>query len=652
MVGLPLHEGFWGTTVVAGYGRSHTLWMGGWPQQRYALVTRSLGNGIPLWERTFEWSPPRDKLSGGYYPGRSCMALAADTLYLAMDADVERLHAETGEVQGRLAGPRPDGQIKWLAADANTLAVLAGDPDQYQSSSLQNELRNPFGTTLAAYDLAAGGKLLWREDEAGPVDHAEVALRDGHLFLHAQGSRVACRDLRTGKVRWANTDPQALALLADRTERRQDLLVSLPILTAAPEVLFFSAAWLKNQVALDPADGKLLWSQPAGKAARTLHSLVLDGKVRLPNAVLDARTGEKVSDEKLPAAGCGPTKAVPGYLLTAFASCVPVGGTTPVRATDVKGPCDIGPVVADGLVLNPSGRCRCNLEMQGYRAFGGAGAFDPHAPVADPARLVPGPAAAEPATTAPPAAADPRDWPTYRHDSGRSGASPATVAKGGPARLLWQFAEPPAGLAPPPPAGQTLETRYYPEFVPTQAVAAEGRIIYGGADGVVRCLDAATGKPAWDYPVGTKLFAPPTLAGGRAYVGAGDGWVYCLRLRDGALIWRFRAAPIDRRIAWYGHQISTWPLTGGVIVHGGTAYAVAGYQDHNGIHGWALDAATGGPKGAFPDQWAVTALDRQTGQPAWSIPLPGAPIYEGLSIDRDGRVLVALLAGGVAAIGK
>ncbi len=869
--GLPLHEGFWGTTIVAGNGRSHTLWMGGWPQQRYALVTRSLGNGAPLWERTFAWDPPRDRLSGGYYPGRSCMVLDGDVLHLMMDAGIEQVNAETGETLGRIAGPKPGGQAKWIAAENGVLVVLSGEPDTYKSTSLQNELLNPHGRTLAAYEMKGGYEQLWMDEEAGDIDMCEIAIRDGRLFYFAEGARAACRDIKTGKVIWENSTPEALAALGPRQPRRPDLLVSVPILTAAPEVLLFSAAWLTNQTALDPADGKVLWSQQAGKSGRVLHSLVLDGEVHLAGSVLDARTGQKLRDERLPASGCGPTKAVPGMFLTTFASCVPIGASEPVRATDVKGPCDAGPVVADGAVLNASGRCRCNLEMQGYRVFKGAGSFDPHAPVEDPARLVAGPAAKDP----PSGAADPRDWSAYRHDAGRSGVSPAKV--GGAAGVVWRFEPPASGLAAPPPAGQTLKSTYYPEFVPTQAVAADGRVLQGGPDGVVRCLDAATGKAVWEYPVGSKLFAPPAIAGARVYAGAGDGWVYCLRLKDGALAWRFRAAPVERRIGWYGHQTSTWPLAGGVAVHDGTVYAAAGYQDHNGVHVWALDAASGavkwsshdaakdveqamaafghvaiaagrlwlctasvipgsfdlatgekrvlpntqfsgnarrgmeigafggdwvmaggrrlshpmrelwrerekntgisfvrasaklqagaqacfgieaieeceflpvadgeiaaviqspiprsgregkvfawpaaellkfceatvepkpqflgsraplylvplgkaskeafvppipvlwepaalnanglvlaadavvvshataGAKEEFPDKWAVSALDRKTGQPVWSVDLPGAPIYEGLSIDRDGRVLVAMMDGGLVAIGK
>ena len=593
---FPLHEGFWGTTLVAGNGRSHTLWMGGWPNQKYALVTRSLGNGAPLWERTFAWSPPRDTLAAGYYPGRSCMVLEGDRLYLALEADIEQLNAETGEVQGKITGPIPGGQVKWFGIEGGVLVLLAGEADKYKYSSLQNELLNPYGSSVAAYDLKAGGKQLWCEKENGNIDHSEIAIRGDSVFIHAQGARVVARDLKTGKVKWENTDSKTLGLLADRTERNQNMLVSVPILTAAPQLLFFSAAWLKNQVALDPEKGTLLWSQPAGKYGRVLQSLVMDGKVRLSGAVLDGRTGAKISDDKLPTSGCGPTKAVPGLFLTTFASCVPVDGTAPVRTTDVKGPCDAGPIVVDGMVLNASGRCKCNLEMQGYRVFLGAGAFEPHAAGDDAGRLVKGPASDEAFVKT---ASDPRDWATYRHDAARSGASPVSV--GTATRILWQNEAPKSGLVPPPPAGQTLPNQYYAEHIPTQAAAAEGRIVQGGADGVIRCFEAGSGKLVWDYPVGSKIFAVPALSCGRVYAGAGDGWVYCLRLKDGVLAWRVRAAPVERRITWYGHVTSTWPLTGGVVVQDGIVYAVAGYQDHNGIHVWALDAANGGVKWSSHD---------------------------------------------------
>ena len=45
------------------------------------------------------------------------------------------------------------------------------------------------------------------------------------------------------------------------------------------------------------------------------------------------------------------------------------------------------------------------------------------------------------------------------------------------------------------------------------------------------------------------------------------GWVYCLRMEDGTLIWRFRAAPMDKRLIAYEQVESLWPVHGSVLIH-------------------------------------------------------------------------------------
>jgi hypothetical protein len=117
----------------------------------------------------------------------------------------------------------------------------------------------------------------------------------------------------------------------------------------------------------------------------------------------------------------------------------------------------------------------------------------------------------------------------------------------------------------------------------------------GDADGVIRAIRLADGSERWRYFVGSKFFAPPTYHRGRIVAGAADGWVYCLDAEDGQLVWGRRVAPSDRRIMWYGHLASTWPLSGGVIVQDDVVYAVAGFQAGYGVHAAALRLADGAP---------------------------------------------------------
>jgi outer membrane protein assembly factor BamB len=77
------------------------------------------------------------------------------------------------------------------------------------------------------------------------------------------------------------------------------------------------------------------------------------------------------------------------------------------------------------------------------------------------------------------------------------------------------------------------------------------------------------------------------------YVGSADGWVYAFEAVSGRLLWRFRAAPVERKIPLYGRLSSTWPVASGVLLEDGVVYAAAGIASYDGTHVYALDAVTG-----------------------------------------------------------
>jgi outer membrane protein assembly factor BamB len=124
-------------------------------------------------------------------------------------------------------------------------------------------------------------------------------------------------------------------------------------------------------------------------------------------------------------------------------------------------------------------------------------------------------------------------------------------------------------------------------------VTAGGLVFLGGSDGIVRALDAATGKGKWIACTGGAVLCPPTVAAGRVFAGSADGRAYALEAATGKVLWSFRAAPVERRIFVYGRLISAWPVGGGVLVEGATAYFGAGINDFDGTHVYAVDAATG-----------------------------------------------------------
>jgi len=127
----------------------------------------------------------------------------------------------------------------------------------------------------------------------------------------------------------------------------------------------------------------------------------------------------------------------------------------------------------------------------------------------------------------------------------------------------------------------------------TAPVTAGGIVFISGSDGIVRALDAKTGKLRWKGYTGGAVRIPPTIWKGRALVGSGDGWVYAFEALTGRLLWRFRAAPAERKIPVYGSLLSTWPAASGILVEDGIAYVSAGIVNYDGTYVYALDAATG-----------------------------------------------------------
>ena len=111
----------------------------------------------------------------------------------------------------------------------------------------------------------------------------------------------------------------------------------------------------------------------------------------------------------------------------------------------------------------------------------------------------------------------------------------------------------------------------------------------------LHALSAADGESAWAFVADGRIDSPPTLSSGRCLFGTRSGFVYCLRASDGAMVWRFRASPQDRRLFAYEQLESAWPVHGSVLVDGDTTYFTAGRSSRldGGIRLYALHVETG-----------------------------------------------------------
>jgi outer membrane protein assembly factor BamB len=127
---------------------------------------------------------------------------------------------------------------------------------------------------------------------------------------------------------------------------------------------------------------------------------------------------------------------------------------------------------------------------------------------------------------------------------GYTGASPVLVAKRAyygtfsndvvaadlaTKRILWHYEN---------------RARSFPFY--SSAAAVGDRIVLGGRDKLVYCLNARTGKPIWTFPARARVDSSPAIASGRVYIGSNDGHFYVLDLAAGKKLWDFTAgAPLS-----------------------------------------------------------------------------------------------------------
>jgi outer membrane protein assembly factor BamB len=549
-------------------------------------------NGTMLWKQG---------LTPGIMVDRCTMVATPTTLYLADGRSIKLLDPATGKVRDEIVAPQAitkDTFWKWIALDRGVLYGLVGeqepqDPDArwrrtahgWPWSDMSRGYNDPkrlwgLGKTLVAFD-AQSKQVLWSRHEDPPIDSRALGMSGGRIYYTAFGRYVACLDAKTGSPVWRRTaekDPEVFRAIGPyRPEQGpiQGWKTNL-YLKCTEKALYFVGPEVPWLTALAAEDGHVLWRHPV----KDLHLVVRDDCLVTIGPATAAEETKKLD----PLTG----KVLASYV-TRRRSCTRATGTADsifFRGHEGSGrfdlasgktawisamrpSCQVGVLAAHGHLYWVPWACDCNLQLFGAIGCGPAGdfVFDQKATVEE--RVEPGTSRAGGIASF---AQSPADWPTYRHDNARSGQTTAAVGEN--ARLLWQFRPP-----------RPIE--------PTAPVAAGGSVFFSGADGIVRALEAATGKPQWAAYTGGAVRYPPTIAEGRVLVGAGDGWVYALEAASGEVLWRFRAAPVERKIRFYDGLLSTWPVASGVLVDSGIAYCAAGINDFDGTHVYALDAATG-----------------------------------------------------------
>jgi outer membrane protein assembly factor BamB len=189
------------------------------------------------------------------------------------------------------------------------------------------------------------------------------------------------------------------------------------------------------------------------------------------------------------------------------------------------------------------------------------------------------------------------DWPMWRGDAARSGASRAGITTN--LTLLWSRQLPPVRPAFPldPEQRVSFDASYEP------VVLGKLMVLASPNDGSVTAYHTDTGAEAWKFYTEGPVRCAPACWNGRIYVGSDDGHLYCLAADNGKLLWKFRAAPADRpdrKQLGNGHLVSFWPVRGGPVVRDGTVCFGSGVWSIFGVFLYGLDAVTGRVKWENP----------------------------------------------------
>ncbi|NOZ23318.1 MAG: PQQ-binding-like beta-propeller repeat protein [Planctomycetes bacterium] len=578
---------------------------------RWALMARDAFNGVLLWQRPIKkWHAHLWPLKRS--PARLMRRLVAkdDTVYatLGVGEPVTALDAATGRTLRTYTGT--EGTEEMILADGVLYAVVNPELDAYKNlpqESVQMLRRagrnwnwNEKPRRLAAFD-AGTGKALWSREQV--IAPCTLASAGGRVYLH-DGDKVLCLDAKDGNEVWASKP----------IPRWKPMHVFFgPTLIVHEDVVLFAGGEKMDpqrggddtMTALSTKDGKFLWTAPhpqSGYASSedlfVINDLAWCGMTTLPSypgtfTGRDLHTGkvkvEFPADDwrHMPHHRCYRAKATTKYILTS---------RTGIEFVDlaakhwnsyhwVRGSCNYGIMPCNGLIYAPPHSCACYL-LAKLNSFNAIAADSPtrRVPesVPDADRLLQGPAFSE-IENRKSAIENSDDWPTFRHDPARSGSTKTSV----PTELkqIWQTdINEWHGL--PASRGTRLST----------AVVAGGKVFVAAVDDhTVHALDAASGQKVWSFTTGGRVDSPPTVWQGRVIFGSADGYVRCLRASDGALVWRFRAAPVDRRLVAYDQVESVWPVHGSVLVCDGVVYCVAGrtmWLD-GGMRLLRLDAKTG-----------------------------------------------------------
>jgi outer membrane protein assembly factor BamB len=461
---------------------------------RWMLVARDAFNGVPLWKR--EISPWEDQLrpfrSGPTELPRRLVA-SGNRVYVTpgYGKPVTTLDAATGETIRTFSGT--DNTQEILFRDNKLFLVVSEAPAEKGASAdlvrrlspwSGREVYNQYVVKYPARSIrvidAATGELVWQKKDAETelLLPTTLAVSDGRVFYQNQQALIAL-EADSGDLSWRSERPVSLhrpsfssptlvvhdgvVLSADRSHKatsktggadktKMEWLVGPMMTSTEGQLMAFSAQ-----------TGEKLWSAPCYEAFNSpVDVFVAQGKVwtgatrsaRQPGItnVYDLHTGEvtetRSRDQEHFTVGfvhgrCYRNKATVNYVIHGRAGVEFVDMSTDKVTADhwIRGTCQYGILPANGLLYVPPHSCPCYNEakLNSFNAL--AATIDERRWTRDatPRRLEKGPAYNQIANRKS-KIENPFDWPTYRRDGTRSGATETSLSL--PLQCAWEKALP------------------------------------------------------------------------------------------------------------------------------------------------------------------------------------------------------------------
>jgi outer membrane protein assembly factor BamB len=545
---------------------------------RWVLVARDAFNGIALWKRPMgKWVNQFRRFRSGPANLPFRLVATADEIYVTLDFEgpVHALDARTGETLRVYEGSERTKQIIY---ERGVLTFLI----DHQVGKIEEMDKARAKGTFIPHQCevrkvqAATGDVYWKK-AVDELIFPCMAYDNGRLVAQTT-SRVFSLDFESGRQRWTKDFEVKLPISAGKI-RTGEMQWEAPTLVLDKGVVL--AADFKKTQAFSVESGEVLWEGPSKNGYNAPADVFVIGDTvwmagKGGRQAMDLKTGKvqkSLAEHKgYMHARCYRNKATERFFMLGDmgVQMIDLESGTVYDNDWIRGVCQYGIMPANGLLYVPPDSCACNMKskLSGIYALASVRAAT-FAMRSDEAALEKG--AAADFALADSASKD--GWPTYRGNAARNGR----VASAVPADLK------PAWTAK---VGGRL----------SGVVAADGQAYVAAIDThTVHAFDMATGAARWKFTTGSRVDSPPTLHRGAVYFGSADGYVYALRASDGELMWRFQAAPEDRRVMINGQLESAWPVHGAVLVHADTLVVAAGRSSYldSGIFLYRLDPASG-----------------------------------------------------------